>query len=96
MDLDTNRTAKDKLLDNGIDEDVSLFEEDVFVDSLIGTVMMPGIRAVYDFNKMVDDYVNRYHVTPDEAADYICYNLERGIGYSCDPGSPIIVDTFLF
>ena len=89
------RTARDKLLENGIDEDVMLFEEDVFIDSLIGTVMMPDVRAVYDYDKMVEEWVTYYGMAYDEAADYISYNFCRYIGYLHNPGAPIIIDSFV-
>ena len=89
------RTAREKLLENGIDEEVQLIEEDVFRESLVGVVFMPDLRAVYDYNKMIEEYVAAHGVTVEEAADYINYNLIRGFSY-VGGSTPIIYDPLDF
>ena len=89
------RTAREKLLENGIDEPVQLVEEDVFRESLVGVVYMPGLRAVYDYNKMIEEYMSAKGCTAEEAADYISYNLIRGFSY-LGGDTPIIYDSLEF
>lgn len=89
------RTAREKLLDNGIDDEVQLIEEDVFKESLVGVVYAPGLRAVYDYSKMIEEYVQAKGCTAEEAADYISYNLIRGFSYM-GGDTPIIYDPLDF
>ena len=90
------RTAREKLLDNGVEDEVELIEEDVFRDSLVGVVFDPEVRAVYDFNKMVEEYAAAKNCSAEEAADYICYNLIRGFSYMNSNRTPLIYDSFVF
>lgn len=84
-------TAREKLQEASIDEEVLLLDEELYVDSFVGVVMLPGLRAVYDFNKMVEELVQRKGLSYEEAADYVSYNEVRGCGYLGDK-APIIFD----
>ena len=84
-------TAREKLQEYDFDEEVLLLDEELYVDSLVGVVMLPGLRAVYDFNKMVEELVQKKGLSAEEAADYVSYNEVRGCSYFGDK-SPIIFD----
>lgn len=88
-------TARERLYENGIDDDVQLINEEGFDDALVGVVFMPGLRAVYDYEKMIEGYVNLHGCTVEEAADYINYNLIRGFSYT-GGDTPIIYDPLAF
>jgi hypothetical protein len=89
------RTAKEKLLDNGIDDEVQLIAEEGFDDALVGVVYLPGLRAVYDYDKMIEGYMKLHGCSAEDAADYINYNLIRGFSYM-GGDSPIIYDPLNF
>lgn len=84
-------TAREKIEEFVMDEEVLLLDEELYVDSLVGVVMLPGVRAVYDFDKMVEELVQKKGLSAEEAADYVSYNEVRGCGYMGDK-SPIIFD----
>ena len=89
------RTAREKLEDNEIDaSEVMLLDEEAFNESLIGTTMMEELRAVYDYDKMIEEYAEFHHVSLEDAADYVCYNVMRSLPYYGSK-APIIVDQFL-
>jgi len=85
--------VRQKLLDNGIDEEIMLVDEDVFVESLVGTTMLPGLRAVYSYRKMIEEAMTAYKYDIDEAEDYVSYDIDRWAGYMGDK-APIIIDIF--
>lgn len=82
------RTAKEKLEDNMIDEELVLIDEEAFRESLVGTTL--DSRAVYDYDKMVEEFCECHNVSEEEAADYINYNILRGLSYQSG-NVPIVV-----
>lgn len=85
------RTAREKLEENGIVDEVMLVDEETFKESLIGVTMLPDLRAVYSYEKMVEEVMEKYGYQEDEAADHVSYNVVRWAGYMGD-NAPIIVD----
>lgn len=84
-------TAKEKISDHLMDEEVLLLDDNLFVDSLVGIVMLPGPRAVYNYNLMVEELVKKKGMSYEDATDYVSYNEVRGCGYMGDK-APIIFD----
>lgn len=71
-------TGREKLQEFSIDDsEIVLLDEDLYVESLVGVVMLPGIRAVYNYDIMCKEYAERYDCTYDEAMDYISYDVIR-------------------
>lgn len=88
-------TARERLENNEINADeIMLFDEEAFNESLIGTTESDGfVRAVYDYGRMVEEYAEFHQITPEDAADHICYNIIRGLPYLGEK-APIIIDLF--
>ena len=84
--------ARQKLIENGFDEEIILLEEDIFVDSLVGT--SSDDRAVYDFWEMVMELVEKTGITIEEAMEDIDYNIIRSLPCLGDK-APIVVDQLL-
>ena len=79
---------REKLAENMIEEEIVIFDEEAFCDSLIATT--DDDRAVYDFDIMVAEYSKFHNIPEDEAADYISYNLVRSASYM-GGNAPIII-----
>lgn len=77
-----------KLAENMIEDDVVIFDDAAFCDSLIATT--DDDRAVYDFDVMVEEYSKFHGISQDEAADYISYNLVR-FASNMGGNAPIII-----
>ena len=74
--------------EDGIDEPVVML--DGFNNAFIGvTVSENNIRAVYDYDMMVNCLMEKDGMTDDEAVDYISYNTIRAIPYM-EQNSPIV------
>lgn len=85
------RSAKEKLEDNGIDEGVEIIDDEAFGESLIGITTGNSTRAVYSYEKMVEEYAAFHGVSIDDAADHINYNIIRGLDYMGGE-APIVID----
>lgn len=75
-------TQTDKLEENGYDlesYDILLIDDDAYYDSLVGVT--DDSRAVYDMDIMVEEYSKHYNCTPEEALEYIEYNIIRALPY---------------
>ena len=76
------KRQEEKLENNGYvleDEDILLVDDDAYYDSLVG-VTDEG-RAVYDKDVMVEEYSKHYSCSPEEALEYIDYNIIRALPY---------------
>ena len=80
-------TANEKLCDAGY-EDVIILDNYSYDDALIG-VSEDG-RAVYDFDKMVEQLVTTDGFSVDEAIEWIEYNTIRALPYAGEK-APIIM-----
>lgn len=69
-------------------EDVIIFSNPDYASAFIG--ISEDNRAVYDFDKMVEFFMNEYEVTDIEAVEFIEYNTIRALPYMHDR-APIIV-----
>lgn len=69
----------DSLIEKGYD-DVTVFDSPSFKSALIGVT--DDMRAVYDFDKMVQSLVAEDDMSEDEAAEFIEYNTIRAIPYA--------------
>ena len=69
-------------------EDTVLFIDDAFDKSVIG-IDADG-RAVYDFNKMVEEYMEDNDCSYEDAVEWIEYNTLRALPYA-GPRGPIVV-----
>ena len=83
-----------KLVDNDVCDldDVMLIDNDALCDSLIG-ITTDG-RAVYDYEKMVDEFMNNEGWDDIEAMEYIDYNIVRALPYYYDK-APVIIFPFV-
>ena len=76
------KRQEQKLEDNGYvleDEDILLIDDDAYCDSLVG-ITDEG-RAVYDKDKMAEEYAAAYKCSYEEAMEYIEYNVVRALPY---------------
>lgn len=85
----------ERLEQNEIDpSEIMLIDDEAYCKSLIGTAVgSDRERAVYDFDKMVEEFADFHGVTHEEAADYINFNVIRSLPY-CGENVPIIVNLF--
>ena len=81
------RTAEEKLLDNGY-EDVIILANESYDTALIAVT--DDNRAVYDYEKMIDYLCNRHGWTAEEAIEWIEYNTLRALPY-CGEGAPVVI-----
>ena len=79
---------REKLAENMIEDDIVIFDDEAFCDSLIATT--DDNRAVYDFDVMVEEYSKFHGVSCEDAADYISYNIVRFASYM-GGNAPIII-----
>ena len=81
------RTAEEKLLDNGYD-DVPFLTDEGYDSALIAVT--DDNRAVYDYDKMVEDLCTRYGWTAEEAIEWIEYNTLRALPYFGED-APVVI-----
>ena len=84
------KRQEEKLIDNGYDlEEASilLIDDDAYCDSLVG--ITDDYRAVYDMDLMVEEYAKHYECPPEEALEFIEYNVIRALPYYYEK-APII------
>lgn len=74
-----------------LDEDAVVFDNPSFDNSIIG-ITTDG-KAVYDYEKMVDELMTDDNISEQEAIDWIEYNTIRAIPYAGEM-APIIMFTF--
>lgn len=87
------RTAREKLEENVFEaEEVMLLEEEAFRESLVG--ISSNMRAVYDYDKMAEEYAEYHGCSLEDAMDYIDFNVIRSLSY-WGQKAPIIMDTFV-
>lgn len=71
-----NESIKERLADSEVDvSEVILIDDEAFNKSLIGTTVSGYLCAVYEYNTMVSEYAEFHKISQEEAADYICYNI---------------------
>lgn len=89
------KNAREKLLDNEIEieNDMMLLEEEMFIDSLIG--VSTDLRAVYDYDLMIKEYVDKTGCSVEEAIDYVDQGIARWLGFYSGK-APVILDSFIF
>ena len=73
-----NRTAEEKLFENGY-EDILILKNYSYDDALIG--ITEDNRAIYDFDKMVDWLIKTESLSQEEAIEWIEYNTIRALPY---------------
>lgn len=76
-----------------IDDDAILFENPSFEKSIIGTTT--DGRAVYSYEKMIEEFMTENNCEAIDAADFIDYSTVRAIEYyqisNPDAKTPIII-----
>lgn len=80
-------TLEERLLDNGY-EGAAYFTNPGYDNAVIG-VSSDGC-LIYDFDLMVDELVEDEEMTPEEAIEWIDYNVIRALPYMGDQ-APIIM-----
>ena len=73
---------------NKLPPDAIIFINQAYDNSIIGTTF--DGRAIYDFNKMVEELMNDEGWTEEEAIDWIEYNSLRALPYAGDK-APLVV-----
>lgn len=71
--------------------DACILTEEYYDSAIVG--ISTDDRVVYAFTKMVDALANAENMTPEQAQEYIEYNILRAIPYLGDK-APIIVHSF--
>ena len=87
------KRQEEKLEENGYDledADILLIDDDAYCKSLVG--ITDDNRAVYDKDMMVEEYSQHYQCSPEEALEYIEYNVVRALPYYYDK-APILYNT---
>lgn len=74
-----------------LDEDAVVFDNPSFDNSIISVTT--DDKAVYDYEKMVDELMTDDNISEQEAIDWIEYNTIRAIPYAGEM-APIIMFTF--
>lgn len=89
-------TQIERLEENEVDpSEIMLIDDEAYCESLIGTAVgTDKERAVYDFDKMVEEYADFHGVSHEEAADHINFNVIRSLPYYGE-NAPIIVNLFM-
>lgn len=86
-DCDDNRKVKEWLCEKGY-EDSILFEDPCYSSAIIG-ISEDG-RVIYSYIKMIDYLVLNNSMTPEDAVDFIDFNVVRSLPYMGDK-APIIL-----
>lgn len=74
-----------------LEDDTVVFDNPSFDNSIIG-ITTDG-KAVYDYEKMVEELMKDYAVSEQEAIDWIEYNTIRAIPYAGEM-APVVMFTF--
>lgn len=69
-----------------------MLELDDMQEAIIGVTT--DDRLVYDYEKLVQVSMEKYHLSEEEAADYVSYNIVRGNSYVTDQRKPVIIESF--
>ena len=83
------RSQREKLLDNGVDEDISLIEDEAIHESLVGVTY--DSRAVYNITTMIEEFMNHHNLTYEEALEHIECNIIRSLAYMGE-NAPVLFD----
>ena len=86
------KRQEEKLADNGYDleeSDILLIDDECYCDALVG--ITDDDRAVYDEDLMVEEFSKFHKCTPEEALEFIEYNVIRALPYYYEK-APIIFD----
>lgn len=62
-------------------------------EAIIGVSTTGNIT--YSVDKIIDIFVNRDHMSHEEAGEYFDYNVERAIPYMTDGIPPILIEQIL-
>ena len=76
------KAQEEKLENNGYnleEYDILLIDDECYNDSLVGVTN--DERAVYDEDIMVEEFSKRYNCSPENALEYIEYNVIRALPY---------------
>lgn len=74
--------------DRGFEDGIKILEDHTFDNSVVG-ITEDG-RAVYDYEKMVEEYMNDEKCSEIEAVEWLDYNTLRAIPYMGE-GAPIVI-----
>lgn len=73
------------------DQEFIIFENPSFDKSIIG--FSDDGRVIYDFNKMIQEYMDDNSCDEEEAIDFIDYNTMRALPYAGDQHPIVIVES---
>ena len=59
-------------------------------DSIIGVSTSDNV--IYSTERIIDVFIHRDNMTPEEATEYFDYNVERSLPYMADGVPPILVN----
>ena len=80
-------SAREWIEDHGY-EDVMIFDNPSYDDAFIGVTT--DNRAAYDYDMIVAHLVESEGMDPDEAAEYVDYNV---VGSTGGDGTPVVIRT---
>lgn len=87
-----NSELRNEIKNQGFENSL-LFENPSFDGSIIGVTTWGGV--IYDYNKMVDEYMNENKCSYEDADDFISYNTIRSLDYITEPAKPVIMFSIL-
>ena len=80
------------LTDERYDGAVVLEPHEDFGGCCIGTVEDPDVRLVYEYDKIIEMFMNRDGMSYEDAQEFTDYNTVRGIAYMGER-KPVLVYT---
>ena len=84
----------DFILEHQTDDEQETVLIDGHEDAFVGYIRKEdGISAVYSFKKIIDGLV-KDGMTYEDADEFFCYNIERGIDYISGGVKPTILYTY--
>ena len=96
--MKSKNKKKDKIVNFILEHQTEEQQETILIDghenAFVGyTPTADGLSAVYSFDKIIDCLM-KDGMTYDEADEFYCYNIERGIAYIAGAVKPTILYTY--
>lgn len=88
VDKEIRKAIENYAIENEIEEGIMLFDASAYDKSIVG--ITDDGRAIYDFNKMVEEYAHDNACDETEAIEWIEYNTMRALPYA-GPKAPEII-----
>ncbi len=80
-----------KELRSGLDENLIVFDEPAFDNSIIG-ISTSG-QLIYDIDLMIEEFAKENECSLEDASEFIYYNTVRALNYLQSDRKPIIKES---